>query len=86
MTDQQFRSFRSHVQEEEIEEPREDIQAYCPRVQEEVLVLSGCCFYRERAWACFGCVFNRDFVSVKLCILLKEMIESRTREERLSEE
>lgn|GEM_PF-6617767 len=62
---------------EEIEQPRADLEAYCPRIQEQVLILSSCCFYRERAWTCFGCVFNRHFVTVKLTILLKELLESK---------
>jgi hypothetical protein len=66
--------------EEEQLEPREDRECFCPRVQEEVLVLSNCCFFRERAWSCFGCVFNRDFVRVKLTILLKELLERRDRQ------
>lgn len=72
---------------EEIE-PRQDVLAYCPRVDKQILVLSGCCFYRERDWACFDCVFNQRFIEVKLTILLKEMLESKGpagREGRLSE-
>lgn len=64
-------------------EPREDIEAYCPRIDRQVLILSGCCFHRERAWACLGCVFDRNFVTVKLTILLKELLELRGSEEWL---
>jgi len=84
MSDQHFRSHvhrgtpRSRSQDEETE-AREDIEGYCPRIDGEVLVLSGCCFHRERPWSCWGCVFDRNFVHVKLTILLKELLESRGR-------
>lgn len=62
--------------EEEVR--RQDLDAYCPRVDQSVLILGDTCFFSDKKRAvCQGCVFDGDFVLVKLILLASEMLQER---------
>ena len=56
---------------------RQDVDAYCPRIDKKILILSGRCFYPGRSLNCQGCVFDIDFVFVKLTLLLAEILQEK---------
>jgi hypothetical protein len=57
---------------------REDLDAYCPRVDKSVLILGDTCFFSDKkAVVCRGCVFDGDFITVKLILLAIEMLQER---------
>jgi hypothetical protein len=58
-------------------EGRLDLECFCPRINTQILIIGHDCYYRERGWECWGCVFNHNFPLVKLTILLAELIERR---------
>lgn len=63
---------------EEEQETRQDSDCYCPRVNREVLILGDTCFFSDKkAVVCRGCVFDGDFIKVKLILLTSEMLEER---------
>jgi hypothetical protein len=60
------------------EERRQDLDAYCPRVDQSVLILGDTCFFSDKkAVVCRGCVFDGDFILVKLILLAVEMLQER---------
>lgn len=55
---------------------RQDLDCYCPRVNQQVLILGDTCFFSDKKReVCQGCVFDGDFVRVKIILLLAEMLE-----------
>jgi hypothetical protein len=68
---------------------REDSDLFCPRHVEQVLILSGVCFCKNRDWACAGCVLDseRTRIPVKLIWLMSEILQETVlgQEGRLSE-
>ena len=60
--------------EEEVR--RQDIDCYCPRVDQSVLILGDTCFFLGKNKAvCNGCVFDEKFVTAKIMLLLAEMLQ-----------
>jgi hypothetical protein len=66
------------------EEAREDRVAYCPRVDAEVFILSGRCFFLGRnKILCNSCIYDLDFVKVKLIRVLCDLIKNKAEEQTL---
>lgn len=64
--------------EEEEEPRRQDSDCYCPRVDHSVLILGDTCFFSDKkAVVCRGCVFDGDFILVKVILLAAEMLQER---------
>jgi hypothetical protein len=64
--------------EEEEEVRRQDLDAYCPRVDRQVFILQDTCFFPDKkAIVCRGCVFDGDFILAKLILLASEMLQDR---------
>jgi hypothetical protein len=64
--------------EEEEEPTRQDSDCYCPRVDHSVLILGDTCFFPDKkAVVCRGCVFDGDFIRVKLILVVSEMLQER---------
>jgi hypothetical protein len=63
----------------EEEERRQDLDAYCPRMDKSVLILGDTCFFPDKkAVLCRGCVFDGDFITVKVILLLAEILQERS--------
>jgi hypothetical protein len=53
---------------------REDRDCWCPRQDEDVLILSSvCCFPGKTKKVCCGCTFDGNWPLVKIMILLSDM-------------
>jgi len=60
-------------------EGRQDAKTgYCPRKDQEVLLVSSRCFCPERNHDCAGCVFDVDFVYVRLILIMSEILKTRS--------
>jgi hypothetical protein len=68
------------LQSEGVSEAREDRLAYCPRVDAEILILSGRCFFPGRNKSlCSSCIYDVDFVAVQLLLLLADNLNMRAK-------
>jgi hypothetical protein len=54
---------------------REDTDNYCPRHDEQVLILGRTCFCKNRDRVCSGCVFDSEPIRVKLIWLMSEILQ-----------
>jgi hypothetical protein len=57
---------------------RQDSDAYCPRRDEQVLILDGTCYCKNRDLACSGCVFDSEPIRLKLIWLMSEILQARS--------
>jgi hypothetical protein len=72
MTELQFESLK-----DQDEQPREDLDAYCPRIDKEILLLDGRCFSPDRGPICCACAFDTDQILVKLILIMSEILTER---------
>lgn len=56
---------------------RQDSDAYCPRVNQQVLILNSRCFYSGINETCRDCVYDVDHIKVRLMLLLCTILEER---------
>jgi hypothetical protein len=52
-------------------------EGWCPRKNDQVLIMSSTCFYSKRNQDCAGCVFDRNRISAKLVLLMCRVLEAR---------
>jgi len=73
----------SQCQQENWKDQNEEIgrqdcfEGYCPRKNDTVVIVSSRCFYPKRDEQCSGCVFDVDFVYVRLILIMSEILEAR---------
>lgn len=77
MTNQHFRPFRNHVQDEELEEGRADHEEYCVINELTVLVLDQVCLCRQRNIRCRMCIYDSDRLQAQLLWMLLDLVEDR---------
>jgi hypothetical protein len=65
----------STVTSENQEFMREDNDNYFPRHDEQVLILSGTCFCKNRDDVCSGCIFDSERIRMKLIWLMSEILQ-----------
>lgn len=53
------------------------IEGYCPRKNDQVLIISSTCFYSKKDQSCEGCVFDRNRIFAKLILLMCRVLEER---------
>jgi hypothetical protein len=61
------------------DDSRGDTLCYCPRTDQEVLILSSVCFWNGNREACGGCLFNTEHIKAKLLVLLSDILNRKAR-------
>jgi hypothetical protein len=60
---------------------REDFDCYCPRVDQQVLIISGTCYCPKRnKILCNACIYDLNVAVVKLLLLLVENLSTRAKD------